>query len=244
MLAIHPICKEIAVRIARFVVPVALAGAFLAGCGPKTATPSTTPSTAETGTAALSAKEIVEHSAAALKKAGSYRMKGEMVDGTDKMSVDVKVQGTDALAVITMGDQGSLTLLMIAGTTYFQADETLWSKTAGVDTKTYNAMFKGKWVKTKTGDSDMQKFADLTDAQKFLDSEGAGSLTKGEKTTINGTSALTLKDSTDGAFYVALEGEPYPLRLDSKAEGKLDISEFGAKFDDFKAPAADKVISL
>jgi hypothetical protein len=232
------------VRYARFIVPAALAGALLAGCGPKTATPAAVPSAVETGIAALSSKEIVQQSAAALKKAGSYRMKGEMVDGADKMSVDIKVQGTDALAVISMGDQGSLTLLMVGGATYFQADETFWKKSAGIDTKTYTTMFKGKWVKTKAGDSDMQKFTDLTDAQKFLDGEGAESLTKGEKATINGTAALTLKDSTGGAFYVATEGEPYPLRLDSNAEGKFDFSDFGTKFDDIKAPPADKVISL
>lgn len=232
-------------RLARFVVPAALAGALLAGCSPKAATPSTSPSVAQ-GISALSAKEIVEKSSAALKKAGSYRMKGDVVNEGDKMAMDVKVQGSDILALISMGDQGSITLLVVGGATYFQADATFWNKTAGVDAKTYNSMFKDKWVKSKAGDTDLKEFTDLTDADKFLDSEGAESLTKGENTTINGKAAVTLKDSGSdgGTFYVAAEGEPYPLRLDNGADGTIDFSDFGAKFDDIKAPAADKVISL
>lgn len=228
-------------RYARFTVPVALAAALLAGCGTTSATPSSSPSPAQS---ALSAKEIVQKAGDALKKAGSYRMKGDIVDSGEKMSIDVKVQGSDSSAVISMGEQGSITLLSVAGTAYFQADETFWKKTASIDTKIYNSTLKGKWVKAKAGDTDLQKFTDLTDAKKLLDPEGSQSMTVGEKTTINGTSALTLKDTSGSAFYVAAEGEPYPLRLDNGAALKIDFSEFGAKFDDIKAPPADKVISL
>jgi hypothetical protein len=44
-------------------------------------------------------------------------------------------------------------------------------------------------------------------------------------------------------FYVAAEGEPYPLRINGTAAGKLDFSEFGATFD-IQAPLADKVVTL
>lgn len=231
-------------RYAHFLVPVALTAALLAGCGTTSNTPSSNPTPSKT--AALSATEIIQKSGDALTKAGSYRMKGDVVSGGDKMSIDVKVQGSDSFAVISMGDQGSITVLNVAGTSYFQADEVFWNKTGGIDAKTYSSVFKDKWVKTKAGDANMQKFTELTDAKAFLDPAGSQSLTVGEKTTVNGSSAWTLKDasSAEGALYVAAEGEPYPLRVEHGTDGKIDFSEFGAKFDEIKAPPADKVISL
>jgi hypothetical protein len=231
------------VRYARFMAPVALTAALLAGCG-ITGTPSSNPAPATS--TAPSAKEIVEKSAEALDKAGSFRMKGDVVDSGDKMTIDVKVQGSDSFAVIAMGDSGSITVLNVAGTAYFQATEVFWNKTGGVDSKTYNSVFKDKWVKPKAGDTDMQKFSEFANAKTFLDPAGAKSLTVGEKTTINGKSALTLKDSASSGdvLYVAAEGEPYPLRAEGAAVGKIDFSEFGAKFDEIKAPPADKVLSL
>ncbi|HZN78696.1 MAG TPA: hypothetical protein VFC01_03255 [Mycobacterium sp.] len=231
-------------RYARSMVPVALTAALLAGCGTTPATPSSSPSPAKS--AALSAKEIVQKSGEALNKAGSYRMRGDIVSSGDKMSIDVKVQGSESFAVISMGDQGSITVLNVAGTSYFQADEVFWKKTGGIDAKTYNSVFKDKWVKPKAGDTNMQKFTEFTDAKAFLDPAGSESLTVGEKTTINGTSALTLKDpsASGSALYVAAEGEPYPLRVEHGTDGKIDFSEFGAKFAEVKAPPPDKVISL
>jgi hypothetical protein len=232
------------VRYARFVVPVAVAGVLLSGCGPTSTTTSSSPSPAKSP--ALSAKELVEKSAEALTKAGSYRMKGDIVETGDKISIDLKTQGSESVAVISMADQGIITVLNVGGASYFQADETFWKKTAGIEANIYNSTLKGKWVKAKAGDASMDKFTELTDAKKLLDSAGTVSFTVGEKTTINGKPALTLKDPSapDKAFYVAAEGEPYPLQVDMGADGKLEFSDFGAKFDDIKAPPADKVISL
>ncbi len=231
-------------RHARFLVPVAVTAALLAGCGSTPTGSSSCPSPAKSVT--LSASEMIQKAGDALAKAGSYRMKGDVVSGGDKLSIDVKVQGTDALAIISMGSEGSITVLNVGGASYFQADEVFWKTTGGIDAKTYNTVFKDKWVKTKADDANMQKFSEFTDAKSFLDPAGSQSMTVGEKTTINGTSAWTLKDasSTEGALYVAAEGEPYPLRVEHGADGKIDFSEFGAKFDDIKAPPADKVISL
>jgi hypothetical protein len=236
--------KENIVRYARLIAPVALTAALLAGCGTPSAAPSSSPSPEKSP--APSAKEIFQKSAEALDKAGSFRMKGDVVDGGSKMSIDVKVQGSESFAVISLGDQGSITLLNVAGVSYFQANEVFWKKTAEIDTKTYNSVFKGKWVKPKAGDTDMQKFTEFANAKTFIDPSDAPSLTVGEKTTINGVSALTLKEaSTSGSvFYVAAEGEPYPLRVEGGAAGTLDFSEFGAKFDEIKVPPANMVISL
>jgi len=236
--------KENIVRFAHFLVPAALTAALLAGCGTTPSAPSSSPTPSKS--AALSATEVIQKSQQALTKAGSYRMKGNVVESGDKMSIDVKVQGSDSFALISMGDQGSITVLNVGGASYFQADEVFWKKTGGIDAKTYTSVFKDKWVKVKAGDANMQKFTEFTDAKTFLDPTGSQSMTVGEKTTINGSSAWTLRDasSSGSALYVAAEGEPYPLRVEHGTDGKIDFSDFGAKFDEIKAPPADKVISI
>ena len=46
------------------------------------------------------------------------------------------------------------------------------------------------------------------------------------------------------SIYVATTGQPYIVRVEMKGEGELDVTEFGAKFDDITAPPASQVVDL
>jgi hypothetical protein len=187
------------------------------------------------GLAALSAQEIVEQSIAALKKAGSYRMKGDVViDGQDFI-VDIRVQASDAVAEVNMGESGSATYINVGGVTYLQGDDTFWRATGG-SAATVAAM-RGKWVKVKRGDpKEMIDFNQLTDPEKLLAFENAGKLVVYDSASVGGTSAIVLKDERGmGRFYVAAQGEPYPLRLNDTGarQGglqrvRLDVRHSGA----------------
>jgi hypothetical protein len=226
----------------RLFVAAVVAVSLLSGCGPKSAAPAASPTPTVTGLAAMSASEIVETSIAALKKAGSYRIKGDLVvEGLDVI-VDIKVQASDAVADLNLGEFGSATVINVGGLTYLRGDDTFWRK-GGAPAATVTAR-KGKWMKVKNGDrNDLLDFNVLTDPEKLFELEGVDKLVVSDSASLAGVPAIVLKDESGmGRFYVAAQGEPYPLRLNATVFGKLDFSEFGSTFD-IQAPPADKVVS-
>jgi hypothetical protein len=72
-------------------------------------------------------------------------------------------------------------------------------------------------------------------------------VTKGKPKTIDGKQAITLTSGTssdEGALYVATEGEPYPLRIEStKGEGKVDFTGYGDPVK-IEAPPSDLVVDV
>jgi hypothetical protein len=70
-------------------------------------------------------------------------------------------------------------------------------------------------------------------------------VTKGELTKIGEVDVITVKDGK-ATVYVATKGEPYPIRLENLAGegGQIDFSEFGATFEEIKAPPDDQVVDL
>lgn len=237
-------------RIARFIVPIALAGALVAGCAdtstfnPANNSLSPTPSPVPTsnGVDALEAKEILEKATAALKTAGSYRYKGDFTEEDVTVTMDVKVQGKDLHGTVVMPEMGTMEMLLIGSDFYFKADA-LMEMIVGMAGENADA-FKGKWIKTTKDNKTVASFADLMDVEAMLDPDGE--VTKGETTNINGTQAIGLKDSKgEGTLYIATVGEPYPLRIQGpEGEGAVDFSDFGATFEEIKAPSADQVIDL
>ncbi|MBX6769375.1 MAG: hypothetical protein IRY90_19855, partial [Actinomadura rubrobrunea] len=59
---------------------------------------------------------------------------------------------------------------------------------------------------------------------------------------IGGRAALALRGS-GGRIYVATEGEPYLLRMDSGADARVDLSGFDEPVT-VKAPPKDQVVDL
>jgi hypothetical protein len=238
---------EPTVRIARLFVPIAVAGLVLAGCAAKkdaANTPSPTP--ADNGVKALSADEILNKATAALLEAGSFHVKGDISEEGAKFTVDLKIKGTDAAGTVTTPD-GTIKILRIGADSYFQADAAFWKKFGGPQGDTISVLFKDKWVKASASGADavgLGAFAGLADAKEFLKPEGT--LTKGEEKTINGQATIALTDSkAQSTIYVATTGKPYPIRLEGPSgAGAMDITEFGATFEEIKAPAASEVVDL
>ena len=84
--------------------------------------------------------------------------------------------------------------------------------------------------------------ASSLDTAEILKPEGT--VTKGEAKVVNGVPTIALVDGTAGTFYIATQGEPYPIRFEGKAgEGGIDFSEFNAS-GAVTAPAASEVFDL
>lgn len=235
-------------RFGRVLVPLALAGVLLAGCGTNTdegRTPADS-GPADNGVAALEPDAILAKAKTALVGAKSYSLKGEMTVDKSKMKLDIKISGDDTLGTMT-SDGATIELLRVGGQMYIRLDEKFWEQSAGADSAALMVeLINGRWAKLSGKDDDLAGFFEIADPNALLKADGT--LTKGETKTINGIKAIGLVDGSadNGTLYVATTGEPYPLVMQGgKADGeKLTFGDFGKTFDDIKAPTAKEVVDL
>jgi hypothetical protein len=231
-------------------VTIVLGSAALAGCataGQEPTSPTGAPTTAAApagnGIESLAADAILAKAIAAVKAAGSFRMKGSIADGGEKMTLDFKVKGENLSGTITMGG-GTMKLLKIGKKVFIQGDADFWTMFGGDQGKTMATRLKGKWVKASADSNEFAQFAsfaEFADPEKLLKPEGT--VTKGDVKTVNGGRAIGLSDKDNGTFYIAAEGEPLPVRLEAPdGSGAMDFSDFGTNFDEIKEPSAGDVV--
>lgn len=237
-------------RFTRALVPLALAGVLLAGCGDQNgggtdggAPASSAP--ADNGVAALEPKAILDKAVAALASAKSFSLKGDITTDGQQIGLDVKVSGSDVLGTMTL-DGAKVELLRVGGQMYIRPDEKFWTQNAGADAGVTMAQLMGdRWAKLSSKDAQFQEFFQIAEPAEILKPEGA--VTKGGTKKVNGVDAIGIVEagSDGGTLYVATTGEPYPLLLEGPAgQGQITLADFGATFDDIKPPAAADVVDL
>ncbi|QGN48450.1 hypothetical protein ACN26Y_20470 [Micromonospora sp. WMMD558] len=235
-------------RVARVLVPLAVTGMVLAGCGEPTtggatwSAPADAASAAGNGVADLTAAEILRKTNAALKKAGSFRVEGQRKDGGSTLSIDLKVMGEDLAGTLGLNGQ-RIQLLLVGGQPYFKANETFW-KESGPRGEGMAQLIGDRWVTVARDDKNFGSL--FTIAEDAANLAPDGTATKGEAKTIDAGPAITLIDESDrSTLYVATTGEPYPLLIvGPDNQGQLAYSEFGKSFPDIKKPAAADVIDF
>ena len=202
---------------------------------------------ASAGLAAASADEILAQARQALLKAGSVHVKGTVRSADVPYKLDLrmvrKVGATGSVA-----EQGtSLGVVRIKDVAYVQLDQASWRAVTG-STATAR-QFAGKYLKVTASNGDAFKpFLTLTDVDQVFDTllVPTGSVTKGAVTTIGGRKVIDLRidGGRTGDVYVALDGQPYPLRLSyGRGTGQqVNLDGFGRKVT-LTAPPASKIAS-
>ncbi len=243
--------------IGRNVVVVAAGAALLAGCGSKddsgTASPAasgvpaatTSAAAADNGVAALQPVAIVDKAKAALKSAKSFHMKGTITDQGQKTALDFKIAGGEVFGTMSVGT-AKIQVLKAGGGQYMKPDAAFWKLTAGKQADAVVKKVGDKWVSVPASNKEFGSLFTAADVDTLLQADGQ--VAKGQPKVIAGTPAIGLVDkgTEGGTLYVATVGQPYPLELDgpTAADGGIAFSEFGAAFDEIKAPAAADVLDL
>jgi hypothetical protein len=226
-----------------------LAVAGTAACGDEAAPASggasagssATSGPATNGVDTLPTKQALAAATKAFLAADTVHLKGDVVDAGSTISIDL-LQTKNGDASGTLGFDGmKLTILTIGTTGYISGDKAFWTESVGADAY---RQFKGKWMKTDLTAPDFEELAHFADREQFarevLPTEAVG----GERKTVNGTPAFGFTDNQGGNFYVALEGEPYPVRLDGVDGGSTVALDF-LDYDEpvkLKPPPASKII--
>ena len=242
----------------RLLVAVPAAVLLLAGCGDDTTAGSGNPAASGSasasattgggnGVAALGAEEILKKAEAALRDAGSVRIKGEGGSGTESFAIDLRY--ADGNSTGTLGINGqTIELRKLGQTVYLKGSREFWTSSGGEGAA---QLLTGKWLKTPLSDKRFGGLSELTDldeaADGLLDPDGA--ITKGEQKTVNGVPCVGLVNSgkDGGTLWVATTGEPYPVRIEpdpkSGEEGAIDFTGYGETVT-VEAPPADQVVDV
>ncbi|MEV0123460.1 hypothetical protein AB0I16_18360 [Streptomyces sp. NPDC050703] len=189
--------------------------------------------------AGLTGGEIADKALKATSGAESLRIKGEVTDEeTGLISMDMALDtGGKCAGSIGMGGQGEMQLINPGGTVYMKYDEKfLRSQSKGepaADVRAAVDLLADRWAKTKATSADAKEIAGFCDLDTvladFTDVHSAAR--RGGTTTVDGTPAIKLSES-DGKekyeLYVATEGKPYLLRVDTVGkDGKPESLSFG-----------------
>ncbi|MDG4782564.1 hypothetical protein O7614_23165 [Micromonospora sp. WMMD961] len=223
-----------------------VAMALLTGCGDGNGDGGQPASNApaDNGVAALAPDEALQRATTAVKNAKSYRLAGDIDNDGQKMTLDFKMTGSDLAGQVST-TEGTVELLSVAGQQYIRPDEKFWAKNAGAQASGEIVKLMGdKWAKVSEKDDFTQLF-DVANVEQLLKPDGT--MTKGEAKEIDGVKTVGLVDGDkNGTLYIATTGEPYPVRMEGgqDAAGQITFSDFGATFDELKAPAADQVVDF
>ncbi|WP_316748929.1 hypothetical protein [Streptomyces herbicida] len=177
--------------------------------------------------AGLTGGDIADRALKATTGASSLRLKGDVADdesnGTIQLDMALNKKG-ECAGTMSMGGQGKADLIKTGDTIYMKYDEAfLRAQSKGeskADTDAAVAMLAGKWTKMAVKGQDAKDIASFCDLDSVLG--GAADVnsdaTRGKTTTVDGTPAIVLheKDGKDQyTLYVATEGKPYLLKIDS-----------------------------
>jgi hypothetical protein len=181
--------------------------------------------------AGLTGGQIADRALTATTGASSLRLKGDVPDdesgGTITLDVALDKKG-ECAGSLSMNGQGRADLIKTGDTIYMKYDEAfLRAQSKGESKDTADAvvtMLAGKWTKTSATGKDAMDISGFCDLDTVLGGadEGSSAATRGRTTTVDGTPAIVLTEQ-DGkdryTVYVATQGEPYLLRIDSASAG-------------------------
>lgn len=213
------------------------AGIGLLGCGKD--------SPATSGIVESPAKEILDRSRAAATAASSFRIAGEVREQGTDTAVDLQFQKDKGAAGTVTVREMTFEVLVVDRTAYLKADQATWEK-AG--TGKGAQLLVGKYIEISSSTSGFGDIMKIADPAKLLDQAltAEGTVVKTGVKEINGVPVVGLaeEDPSDGILYVATEGEPYPVRVESsRGEGTVDFTAWNEPVE-LTAPPADQVISL
>ncbi|MGW1993178.1 hypothetical protein [Embleya sp. NPDC001921] len=185
---------------------------------------------------------ILQRAQAATAAAKSVHVKGELaVPGASgrpakPFSVDMRFTSTGSEGQI-VEDNTTAYITRVQNQVWFRGDAKFWSKVEGNGSETAN---HDKYVQVPSGDKKYGGIVENTYVERLTNKlmGKPGKLEKGAVKQVNGHKAIALENRTPGAggtIWVATEGAPYLLRMesaqDAKQTGAFDFLGYGERVD-------------
>lgn len=198
------------------------------------------------------AKEIFPKTSAAIEKATSAAMVGDLTNGSQKADLELSgtMDGTNSRAKVSL-DGSTIELLTVNKVTYMKADKAFFEKAAGAEAaKMLDSVSGDKWISTKNasqfGDFKIGSLLESMGTEE-LGTKEAAKITEKSLTDLNGAKAFKYSGG-DTTFWIAAEGEPHLLQIEgtgsaSDGAGTMTFTEWNA-VKPYEAPAKSDVVSV
>jgi hypothetical protein len=134
-----------------------------------------------------------------------------MAGTTSEGAIKATIGKSAADATLTEKGKGTVEVRAVGSDYYIKADKAFWAAQVNPAAA---AVLGSKWVKVPTAAAATFKSFLNMDAVSKDSFTPNGTVTKGAPTSVGGRQALPLSDN-DGTMYVALEGKPYPLKVEN-----------------------------
>lgn len=197
------------------------------------------------------AKEIFPKTSAAIEKATSATVVGDLTNGSEKGNFELSgtVDGTNSLMKMSQ-DDASIELLIVNNASYMKPNKEFLTQRAGAEAaKMLDTVAANKWISTKNakqfGDLTVGSFLAAMDTDELGPKEAA-KITKKSLDDLNGTKAFKYTGA-DTIFWIAAEGEPHLLKIEGTGSaadsGLMTFSEWNS-VKPHEAPAKSDVVSV
>jgi hypothetical protein len=241
------------VRTTQLLASLAATATLVAGCGSAndpaevTATTSVQP---PNGVEKLSAAGIVAKAEKAARQASAVRIKGDVTENGERIRFDMHLLadrgGTGTLTV----QGGSVQIIRIGRQAYMKGGTAFWTAAAG---SAAAELLAGRYLKMPTSEPEMAALISFTDVdglmtELFKDTRDED-LRKGREKQTDDRRAITvtMTGADGGILYVALDGKPYPLRIeslpDAKDRGNVVFLDYDEPFA-LEAPPTSQTIDI
>ncbi|MFH9298287.1 hypothetical protein [Streptomyces sp. NPDC017520] len=207
----------------------------------------------------LSAEEIADRSRDALLDVDSLHLSARgSIDGAGpdmRLDLTLDREGNCAGGV-DMGDDGSVEIVKRGDDVWLKPDAAFWKNQVPIGGSTFDAILDGRYMKAEAEDPRLLSVTEICDLDTFrelitdnADTAGRGTLTKGERTEVNGAPVVPVTRAEGDerlTAYVAAEGTPYPVRITVRSAdeaGTVDFSGFDRPVPT-ATPSADETVDV
>jgi hypothetical protein len=197
-------------RMLRIAVLAATGAVALTGCG-GSGGPSTLHVKLVNGESGKSAGQILRDVRAAVTKASSVHLSGD-VQGTTTVGLDLYLAAKGGRGTVSTNGL-RIRVTRIGNAAYLSSSNAFYrqfTNAAGMH------LLQGRWLKVPVSNARFGAFGDLTDMQALLATilQPKGAVVKAGTQTLHGIAVIGLRDSTGGGtLYIAATGPPFPVEL-------------------------------
>ena len=226
-------------RLRMLLVPVVAAAALVAaGCsGAPTPGTTATPTPTTNGVEAMEPDAIMEAATEALTSAESVHVSGTVGEGAESFTLDLTYAGANVKGTVKI-DGTTAEVIKVGANVYVKADPGLFAQYLPPDQQALLPLLGGKWA--KVNESLAIAFLPVVPLSVERFTPNTPPLTKGEVSEVAGTQAITVTDSDDQSFSVAIVGEPYLLETSFEGD-TITFSDYDKSVTIEAPPAADVV---
>ncbi|HET6635178.1 MAG TPA: hypothetical protein VFH77_09125 [Streptomyces sp.] len=206
------------------------------------------------GVSELSAGTIEKKARAAAEAADSVRLSGTVVSKGQAYRLEMRLKRSGGIGEVSTRGGNTFQLLRVKDELYLKANSEFWiQQEQGADadspSKADRAAAKkleGMYVKVPKGDSAYDQLSSFTRMRVLLDGllTMKGERERGETTKVDGVPAVEVRadGGRGGTMYVALNGKPYPLRMErGGGAGTVRLDDWNTKFA-MRAPKDEQVV--